>query len=569
MGKIFTVIFLSIILNVSGQTTAPKFINYQGIARNANGNPIIAPFDVRFTITNPTTTVHIETQNNIQPNQFGVFNTLIGSASSLTLTAWNSGPFQLNVQINTGSGFTNVGTQQLTSVPFSLFAGDVPTSYTNNILTIGANSYNISSASAASPTIYGTGAAVVSPTTGNTFTVDVAPATLNFSGNTLIFNQGPTGTSAVFTPTLGGDVTGQITTTTVTALRNIPVSNITPTNGQSLFFNGSAWTPSSTPVPTLAPAAWTKGATTVTLATPSDNVGIGLSAPLNKLSVLTSSAAAAIFGFNTGSANNTLSNGITGKTDNNNNTAAGIYGENSGNGYGVYGINTNSVGINPIGVYGKTTNTTTAGTGVIGENSGSGPSVLGINFSGAGSSIQGVQQGSGIAVHGIKSPGSTSGNAGKFENLNSSNAADAVFATSAGVGAAVHAASSPTLGTSALALLIENGHVSTTATAPTPTTITSLAAGGTLGLLNTSTDIAGRINITFGGGPFTAGTYVGINFNKAYVNPPIVILTPASAAAATANVYVNSSTSGFTITHTSTPGAGAVQNFNYIVIETK
>jgi len=288
MGKIFTVLFLCFVLNISSQTTAPKFINYQGIARNASGDPITTSFDVRFTITNPTTTVHQETQTGIQPNQFGIFNTLIGSASSLTLATWNSGPFQLNVQINTGSGFVNVGSQQLTSVPFSLFAGDVPTSYTNNILTIGSNSYNISSAAASSPTIYGTGAAVVSPTTGSTFTVDVAPATVNFSGNTLFFNQGSTSSSATFSGNLTGDVIGPIGSTTVTALRNIPITNINPTNGQVLFYNGSAWTPSSTAAATVA-AAWIKSGNTVTLSAPADNVGIGVNAPVSKLEVAGSS----------------------------------------------------------------------------------------------------------------------------------------------------------------------------------------------------------------------------------------------------------------------------------------
>ncbi len=569
MGKIFTVFFLLIVINIFSQTNAPKFINYQGVARDASGVPIATPFDIRFTITNPATTVHIETQTNLQPNQFGLFSTLIGAANSLTLTTWDAGPFTLHVEIKTGSTFVPVGSQQLVSVPFSLFSGDVPTSYTNNILTIGSKSYNLSTSSAASPTIYGTGVAVVTPSTGTTFTVDVPPATLNFSGNTLIFNQGSTGTSATYSPNLIGDANGPINSTTVTALRNIPIANIAPTNGQSLIYNGSVWTPSSVATATVAPAAWVKAGSTVTLSAPADNVGIGVSSPLSRLSVQSGLATSAIQGVSSLAPNSATANGIMGKTDNLNGAASGIYGENTGNGYGVYGINSSAAGTNPIGVYGKTNVTGTSGVGVQGENNGAGPGVQGINYSGTGSAVQGVNQGAGIAVHGVKSPSTTAGNAGRFEILSTTNTADAVFAATSGIGAAVHAASNPTLSTSALALLLENGHLSTTSTAPTPTIITSLAAGGTLGMLGTSTDVAGRINITFGGGPFTTGTYVGVNFAKQYSVPPIVILTPVTAAAATANVHVTSSISGFTITHDSAPGAGAIQNFNYIVIEAK
>lgn len=569
MSKVFTALFLFIVVNICGQTTAPKFINYQGVARDASGNPLATAFDIRFTITNPATTVHIETQTNLQANQFGLFSTLIGAANTLTSTTWDSGPYTLHVEIKTGATFLPVGSQQLVSVPFSLFSGDVPTSYTNSILTIGSKSYNLSSASAASPTIYGTGAAVVTPSTGNTFTVDVPPATLNFSGNTLIFNQGSTSSSATYSGNLSGDVIGPVGSTTVAALRNTPIANINPTNGQVLTYNGSVWTPSAAATATVAPAAWVKSASTVTLATPADNVGIGVTTPLNRLSVQSSLATAAILGVNSSGPNNSASNGVTGKTDNLNTLAAGVYGENTGNGYGVYGVNLTTAGTNAIGVYGKTTNTATSASGVVGESNGAGPSVLGIDYTGTGSAVQGIQQGVGIAVHGVKTPSTTAGNAGRFENQSSSNTADAVFAFSSGVGAAVHAVSSPTLATSALALLVENGHVSTTSSSPTPTIITSLAAGGTLGILSTSTDVAGRLNITFGGGPFTVGTYVGVNFNKQYSVPPIVILTPATAGAATATYHVNSSISGFTITHDTSPGAGSIQNFNYIVIEAK
>lgn len=345
MGKIFTALFLLIVVNICGQTTSPKFINYQGVARDASGDPIVTPFDIRFTITNPATTVHVETQTGLQPNQFGLFSTLIGSVNSLTLSTWNAGPFTLHVEIKTGNSFIPVGSQQLVSVPFSLFSGDVPTSYANNILTIGSNSYNISGASAATPTINGTGLATVTPntglsytidvpspslsyaqagnvltltqgtavttttltgsgsgtinitgtgiadvnpTSGNSFTVNVPSSTINFTGNTLVLNQGTLATSAIYTPpVLAGNVTGNITSNVVTALQNSPVSSATPTNNQVLTFTGGNWTPVT---PTVAPTGpWQKVSTNVSLVTNSDNVGIGVVTPGAKLDVAGSS----------------------------------------------------------------------------------------------------------------------------------------------------------------------------------------------------------------------------------------------------------------------------------------
>ncbi len=338
MGKIFTVFFLLIIINVSGQTTAPKLINYQGVARDNNGVVITNAFDIRFIITSPSSTLHFETQTGIQPNQFGVFNTQIGSVTTLTPSTWNNGPFTLQVLIKTGSTFDAVGSQQLVSVPFALFAGDVATSYTNNILTIGANSYNLSSN--VTPTINGTGLVTVTPNTGplyavdvptpalsyvqagnvltltqgtavttttltgsgsstvsmvatgvasvnpasgNSFTINVPQTIPNFSGNTLILNQGAAVNSAVFNPTLSGDVNGSITTATVTALQNFPISTTAPTNNQLLSFISGSWTPIT---PAAAPVGpWQKIGNNVTLITTSDNVGIGVATPIAKLDV--------------------------------------------------------------------------------------------------------------------------------------------------------------------------------------------------------------------------------------------------------------------------------------------
>ncbi len=700
MPKFFTVLFFAIIVQVSAQTSAPKFINYQGIARDASGTPITSAFDIQFTIKNPTATVHNEFQNGIQPNSLGLFTTVIGKApNTLTLAAWDNGPFTLDVSINTGSSFTLVGSQQLVSVPFSLFAGNVPSSYTNNILTIGANSYSIGSGSSITTTIVGTGLASVTPTTGSLYSVNVPTPTLGYStiGNVLTLTQGSavstvtlagSGSStitmvgqgnAVVTPTFGSAFTVNVPPQVLTNASNtlslsngggsIVVPSLTLSNGPGITINGS-WPTQTISASGTTNTPWVKSGNTVTLSAINDNVGIGMALPTAKLDVAgnaatttsilkitnsnssnsspaiivssnggaainasdntaaganagefnsnngnainaitNSSAKSAIIGENGSITSNSLAIGIYGKTNNPNNLAsavvgdnlgggagvtglnnapvaavrginqytttsngfaygvyglsnnssgpaAGVYGENKGGGIGVYGTNTNSGTINAIGVYGLVANTSgTNAVGVRGDGNGAGPGVQGINF------------GNGPAIHGLKTNTTTAGNAGRFEINNSSNSADAIFVSTMGAGAAVHAVTNPTLNSSALALLLENGHISTSGTLPSTATVNSLN-GGNISLLGTSTDVAGRITITFGTGPFTAGGYAQILYAKPYAVAPVIILTPANGAASSNQVFVTSNLTNFIINYNSSPLTGP-HVFNYIIIETK
>lgn len=570
MPKFFTVLFFAIIVQISAQTSAPKLINYQGIARDASGTPITSAFDIQFTIKNATATVHNEFQNSIQPNSLGLFSTVIGKApNTLTVSAWDNGPFTLDVSINTGSSYTLVGSQALVSVPFSLFAGNVPTSYTNNILTIGANSYSIGSGSSITPTIVGTGLASVTPTTGPIYSVNVPTATLGYAtvGNVLSLTQGTSVSTvtlsgsgsntvtmigqgnAVVTPTFGSaftvSVAPQVLSNTSNTLNlsngggNVIVPSLTLSSGSGITINGS-WPTQTISASGTTNTPWVKSSNTVTLSAINDNVGIGVALPTSKLdmagnattttsilkvtnsnasnsspailvssnggaainatdntaaganagefnstngnainALTNSNARSAIIGENGSITSNSLAIGIYGKTNNVNNlasaivgenlgggagitgvnnapvaaarginqytttsngfafgvyglsnngsgSAAGVYGENKGGGIGVYGINTNSGTVGSIGVYGLVTNTTgTNSIGVRGDGNGVGPGVQGVNF------------GTGPAIYGIKTNTAASGNAGKFEINNPSNSDDALLASTQGPGASV------------------------------------------------------------------------------------------------------------------------------------
>ena len=109
---------------------APLLINYQAIVRGATGQPVNAGTVValRFTIHDgsPTdTAVFIETQHDTT-NQFGLVNTHIGTSNNLAIVNWSTGNKYLEVELDPagGNNFTNMGTSQLTSVPYALFAAN-------------------------------------------------------------------------------------------------------------------------------------------------------------------------------------------------------------------------------------------------------------------------------------------------------------------------------------------------------------------------------------------------------------------------------------------------------------
>lgn len=134
---------------------APQAINYQAALRNSSGSPMASSLvQVRFTIHDATasgTTVFQET-NTITTTAQGIMNTAIGSGTAVTGTLssvnWSSGPKFLEVEVNTGSGYVSIGSQQMVSVPFALHAAtaaNIPFTtsgthiYNNNTGNVGIN----------------------------------------------------------------------------------------------------------------------------------------------------------------------------------------------------------------------------------------------------------------------------------------------------------------------------------------------------------------------------------------------------------------------------------------------
>jgi hypothetical protein len=127
----------------------PQGIPYQAIARNGQGQPLAnTNVKVRFSILDSTATgiaVYVESHNTTT-SALGLFtaNVGMGNPSTGTFSAinWGQNYKFLKVELDTtatGNSYIDLGTQQMMSVPYALYAGNVSVGnglrfgYANNI----------------------------------------------------------------------------------------------------------------------------------------------------------------------------------------------------------------------------------------------------------------------------------------------------------------------------------------------------------------------------------------------------------------------------------------------------
>ncbi len=125
---LFALAFITFLVEVHAQ--APAKINYQAVVRNAAGNPLAngTVVSVRFQIHDSTASGPVIFQENASDttNQFGLITHGIGTNSSLATIQWGSAQKWLQVLIDPtgGTNYVDMGTTELISVPYALFAGN-------------------------------------------------------------------------------------------------------------------------------------------------------------------------------------------------------------------------------------------------------------------------------------------------------------------------------------------------------------------------------------------------------------------------------------------------------------
>ena len=128
MKKHLLILACLVFTTLSLYAQAPEKLNYQGIARNTNGLPMQnRNLGLRISILNGATAVYVET-NNVSTNGFGLYKLAIGAGIPVSGTMgtvdWSSGNKFIKVEIdpNGGTNYSTLGTNELLSVPYALFA---------------------------------------------------------------------------------------------------------------------------------------------------------------------------------------------------------------------------------------------------------------------------------------------------------------------------------------------------------------------------------------------------------------------------------------------------------------
>jgi hypothetical protein len=162
MKKIIFLFALLLKMGIS-MAQAPNVFNYQGVARDASGNPLAnKTINLRFFIREGSSggPIQFGEQRTVTTNANGLFSTQIGAPGGVPLIGsmlldWSKLRYlQIDMDANNTNTYTNLGTQQLVSVPYAKFADKAgalsfPSVSTTNLAT-----------SALSITNSGTGASV-------------------------------------------------------------------------------------------------------------------------------------------------------------------------------------------------------------------------------------------------------------------------------------------------------------------------------------------------------------------------------------------------------------------------
>jgi hypothetical protein len=125
-------IYCTIFSYIHAGAQAPAKFNYQGVARNASGQPLASQaLGLRLSIRdlNAAGTILYQETHTVNTNAYGLYSVAVGGGSVVSGAMgdvnWGAGDKYLQVEMDPagGASYTDLGTSQLLSVPYAMYSG--------------------------------------------------------------------------------------------------------------------------------------------------------------------------------------------------------------------------------------------------------------------------------------------------------------------------------------------------------------------------------------------------------------------------------------------------------------
>ena len=158
MRKILLTIASVLFCVITFAQNVPQGINYQAVARDANGDVLMnqaltIQFSVISDITTIPPTISWQETQTVSTNDYGLYTAIIGggtatnvgSSASFDVIDWGASNHLLKVEVDFGSGYLDMGTTAFMSVPYSMNASNVDPTDELQSLSISGDTLFISS----------------------------------------------------------------------------------------------------------------------------------------------------------------------------------------------------------------------------------------------------------------------------------------------------------------------------------------------------------------------------------------------------------------------------------------
>jgi hypothetical protein len=160
MKKTFLTLLSVLFCAITFAQSVPQGINYQAVARDANGDVLMnqaltIQFSVISDITTIPPTISWQETHSVSTNDYGLYTAIIGggtttnggSSATFDVIDWGASNHLLKVEVDFGSGYLDMGTTAFMSVPYALYGEDEDADSNNELqsLSISGDTLFISS----------------------------------------------------------------------------------------------------------------------------------------------------------------------------------------------------------------------------------------------------------------------------------------------------------------------------------------------------------------------------------------------------------------------------------------